>query len=91
MVSSTVPMLGAHVLDARHHGIKMSRRNCDLVSACSSTFAHRNSQIEVAAIIGPVGVGIVLMLPKGPIMSGIIAQYQYPTGQSGFRDSKRSA
>jgi hypothetical protein len=65
-------MLGAHVLDPRHLGVKMpiavptERMICALHVVPPPRIVTR--KIEVAVITGPVGVRIALVLQKGSIV-----------------------
>jgi len=71
-VSSTVPVLGAHVLDPRHVGVKVPIA----VPAETMIWAPDvvppprivTRKVEVAVITGPVGIGILFVLPKGSIV-----------------------
>lgn len=65
-------MLGAHVLDPRHLGVKMpiAVPTETMIWALHIVPPPRivTRKIEVAVITGPVGVRIVLVLPKGSIV-----------------------
>ena len=85
IVNSTVPMLGAHVLGPRHLRVKMP------IAVPAETMIGAPHVVpppriitfesEVAVIAGPVGVGIILVLPKGllvrePSLTAIAIRHQ---------------
>ena len=65
-------MLGAHVLDPRSLGVKMPIAVPAeiMIWAPHVVLPQRIAapKIEVAVITGPVGVGILLVLPKGSVV-----------------------